>query len=209
MDNYNNMTYPFETIPLNYNYSALEPYIDAATVQVHYVRHLGAYIENLNTILDSRPELHGMTLKELILTAASSGETDLLNNAGGVYNHFFYFSQLRPATGQIVIGITPSATAKVNESFGSWKSMKDKFSAAGLEVFGSGYAWLVKRQNGLLDIVTTPNQNTPLESGATPVLALDVWEHAYYLKHLNERKAYIDAFWNVVDWVKFSNKVMA
>ena len=203
--NWEQMTYPFENIQLSYSLSALEPYIDAKTMQAHYDRLLVNYLNQLNQMLDNRPELQAMTLKELIEYAMANDEQKLLDNAGGVYNHFFFFTELRPATGQIIIGITPQATNKITEYFGSWKNMKEKFSEKALSVFGSGYAWLVKRANGALDIITTANQNTPVD--VTPILCIDVWEHAYYLKNLNDRRAYIDAFWNVVDWVKFSNKI--
>lgn len=204
--NWEQMTYPFENIQLPYSFSALEPYIDTKTMHAHYDRNLVTYINQLNLILDNRPDLQAMTLAELIQYATLNEEQHLLNNAGGVYNHFFYFTELRPATGQIVIGITPQATSKISEYFGSWKGMKEQFTEKALSVFGSGYAWLVKKANGALEIMTTPNQNTPLDD-VTPILCIDVWEHAYYLKHLNDRKAYIEAFWNVVDWVKFSNKL--
>ena len=204
--NWEQMIYPFSNIKLSYNLNALEPYIDGKTMCAHYDRLLTNYINQLNQILDDRPDLQNKTLSELIEYAMLNHEQKLLNNAGGVYNHFFFFSELRPATGQIVIGITPQATAKVSEAFGNWKSMKEQFTAKALSVFGSGYAWLVKKANGALDIVTTANQDAPANN-LTPILCLDVWEHAYYLKHLNDRKAYVDAFWNVVDWVKFSERI--
>lgn len=205
IQNWEQMTYPFENIQLPYAFSALEPYIDTKTMQVHYDRLLVNYINQLNQLLDNRPDLQAMTLTELIQYAMVNNEQKLINYAGGVYNHFFYFTELRPATGQIIIGITPQATSKITEYFGSWKNMKEEFTTKALSVFGSGYAWLVKKTNGALDIITTPNQDTPVD--VTPILCIDVWEHAYYLKHLNDRRAYIDAFWNVVDWVKFSNKL--
>lgn len=203
--NWEQMTYPFENIQLSYTLAALEPYIDTKTMQAHYDRLLVNYLNQLNQMLDNRPELQALTLKELIEYAMANDEQKLLDNAGGVYNHFFFFTELRPATGQIIIGITPQATSKITENFGSWKNMKEKFSEKALSVFGSGYAWLVKHVNGTLEIITTANQNTPVD--ATPILCIDVWEHAYYLKNLNDRCAYIEAFWNVVDWVKFSNKI--
>ncbi len=205
--NWELMTYPFENIKLPYNFTALAPYIDVKTSYAHYDRLLVNYINQLNQILEARPDLQSMTLQELIAYAESNQDQLLLRNAGGVYNHFFYFDELRPATGQIVIGITPQATKKVSECFGSWKNMKEQFTAKALSVFGSGYAWLVKTANGNLDIVTTANQVTPLTNNVTPILCVDVWEHAYYLQHLNDRQKYLDDFWNIVDWVKFSERL--
>lgn len=203
--NWEQMTYPFFNIKLNYNLDALEPFIDSKTMHAHYERLLEKYINNLNQILESRLDLQSMTLLELLEYAKINHEVDLTRQAGGVYNHFFYFSELRPATGQIVIGITPQATQKITSTFGGWKDFKEQFTAAALSVFGSGYAWLIKDTNGRLTITTTPNQNIP--QNGTPILCVDVWEHAYYLKQLNNRQAYLDAFWNVVDWVKFSEKI--
>ena len=199
------MTYPFFNIKLNYNLNALEPFIDTKTMRAHYELLLENYIKNLNQILETRFDLQNMTLTDLLEYAKNNGDTNLLNQAGGVYNHFFYFTELRPATGQIIIGITPQATQKITTAFGGWKSFKEQFTNAGLKVFGSGYAWLVKNHKNELEIITTPNQNVP--QNMTPVLCLDVWEHAYYLKHLNQRAEYIDAFWNVIDWVKFSERI--
>lgn len=203
--NWEQMTYPFFNIKLNYPLNVLEPFIDTKTMQVHYEKLLVNYIEKLNQILENRLELQSMTLTELIKYANESRDVNLLQQAGGVYNHFFYFTELRPATGQIIIGITPQATQKINLAFGGWKSFKEQFTNVALSVFGSGYTWLVKNINGELKIMTTPNQNVPKDT--TPILCLDVWEHAYYLKYLNDRQAYINAFWNIVDWVKFCERI--
>ncbi len=203
--NWEQMTYPFINLTLNYNLNALEPHIDAKTMRAHYDRLLANYLKNLNQILETRLDLQSMTLAELINYAETNQDLNLRHQAGGVYNHFFFFTELRPATGQIIIGITPQATQKINTTFGSWKNFKEQFTNAALSVFGSGYAWLVKNQKGELKILTTANQNVP--QNYIPILNIDVWEHAYYLQHLNERQAYIDAFWNVVDWVKFSNRI--
>lgn len=205
IQNWEQMTYPFVNVKLNYALQALEPHIDAKTMRSHYDRLLENYLKNLNQILETRLDLQGMTLTELLAYAETNHDINLRRQAGGVYNHFFYFTELRPATGQIIIGITPQATQKITQSFGGWKSFKEQFANAALDVFGSGYAWLVKNGKGELRIITTANQNTPQD--CQPILCLDVWEHAYYLQHLNDRKAYIDAFWNVVDWVKFSERI--
>ena len=203
--NWEQMTYPFFKLPLNYNLNALEPHIDTKTMRAHYDRLLENYIKNLNQILETRIELQGLTLRELLDFAETNQDIELKRQVGGVYNHFFFFTELRPATGQIIIGITPQATQKITATFGGWKSFKEQFANAALSVFGSGYAWLVKNIKGELRIITTPNQNVP--QNCTPILCLDVWEHAYYLQHLNDRQAYVDAFWNVVDWVKFSERI--
>ena len=203
--NWEQMTYPFYNINLSYNLHALEPYIDAKTMRAHYDRLLANYIKNLNQILENRLELQGLTLSELLNYAETNHDIELRRQAGGVYNHFFFFTELRPATGQIIIGITPQATQKITAAFGGWKTFKEQFASAALSIFGSGYAWLIKNAKGELKITTTANQNVPQDG--TPILCLDVWEHAYYLQHLNERQAYLDAFWNVVDWVKFSERI--
>lgn len=203
--NWEQMTYPFFNIKLNYNLNALEPFIETKTMHLHYDLLLENYIKNLNQMIQQRPELQNLTLKELITFAKENKEISLLQQAGGVYNHFFYFSEIRPATGQIVIGITPQATQKITATFGGWKSFKEEFTKAALSVFGSGYAWLVKTQENKLIITTTNNQNVP--ENVMPILCIDVWEHAYIFKYLNQRQAYIDAFWNIVDWVKFCEKI--
>ncbi len=203
--NWEQMTYPFSNITLNYNLNALEPYIDTKTMHAHYERLLANYIKNLNQILETQPYLQNMTLTELISYAETNQDINLRRQAGGVFNHFFYFTELRPATGQIIIGITPQATQKIAIAFGGWKNFKEQFAMAAMSVFGSGYAWLVKNQKGELKIVTTANQDVP--QNCIPILTIDVWEHAYYLQHLNERQSYIDAFWSVVDWVKFSDRI--
>lgn len=203
--NWEQMTYPFFNLKLPYHLDALEPFISGKTMHAHYERLLENYIKNLNQILESRIELQNLTLTELLDYAQTNHDVNLRRQAGGVYNHFFFFTELRPATGEIVIGITPQATQKITADFGGWKTFKEQFAAAALSVFGSGYAWLVKNPQGKLEITTTTNQNIP--QNGTPILCLDVWEHAYYLQHLNDRQAYIDAFWNVVDWVKFSEKI--
>ena len=203
--NWEQMTYPFFNLTLGYSLNALEPYIDTKTMHAHYELLLANYIKNLNQILEARLDLQNMTLKELIDYAETNQDVNLRHQAGGVYNHFFFFTELRPATGQIIIGITPQATQKITTSFGGWKSFKDQFANAALSVFGSGYTWLVKNQKGELKITTTTNQNIP--QNCTLILCLDIWEHTYYLQHFNDRLAYINAFWNVIDWVKFSERI--
>lgn len=203
--NWEQMTYPFFNLKLNYALDALEPSIDSKTMRAHYELILESYIKKLNEILESRLELQNMTLSELYDYAKVNQDNLLSEQVGGVYNHFFYFTGLRPSTGQIVIGITPQATQKITSNFGGWKEFKQKFAETGLNLAGSGCVWLIKNHNNGLEIITTTNQNIP--ENCTPVLCLDIWEHAYFCKHLNSRQAYIDAFWNIIDWVKFSEKI--
>lgn len=203
-------TYPFHNIPLRYGYSGLEPYIDTKTMQLHHDKHLQTYIDNLNKALENAAVLQNLTLEELLRFA--HGKTDaqsvaIWRNAGGVYNHFFWFDSLRPGVSQIQIGLSGRLLQMIQRDFGSLDSFKEKFNAAALAVFGSGYAWLVIDPAGKLQIIQTANQDTPVTLGLFPLLNIDVWEHAYYLKHYNVRVDYINAFWNVVDWVKVSARL--
>ncbi|MPM93454.1 Superoxide dismutase [Mn] 1 [bioreactor metagenome] len=192
--------YPFINPPLPYAYSALEPYIDTKTMHIHHDRHLQAYTDNLNKALADKPALQGLTLEQLIMTAnrmPPDTGVPISRNAGGVYNHRFYFNGMSPSSTGVPFGELAWA---IDESFGSFESFKEKFTAAAMSVFGSGYAWLVCDQGGRLKIITTANQETPLPLRLCPILNIDVWEHAYYLKHYNERAKYIDDWWNVVNW---------
>lgn len=197
--------YPFKNMPLPYGYGGLEPYIDEKTMMLHHDRHLQTYIDNLNKTLSSYPQYQDWTLEELIKNVGGMPyeiRDNVRNNAGGVYNHFFYFDEMRPK--QMQKPMTSEMETGMKDRFGSFDGMKDELKKAALSVFGSGYAWLVTDRNGVLQVVTTKNQDNPLESGLCPVLNIDVWEHAYYLKHYNVRAAYIDDWFNVVDWGKIS-----
>jgi len=218
MDNQNqSQTYPFKNTPLPYGYGGLEPYIDARTMMLHHDRHLQTYIDNLNKYLEDKPELQHLTLQELIVQYGH--DETIRRNAGGVFNHEFFFSTLRPGMSQIVIGLSGKLWQAIQRDFGSLEDFKEKFTSAAMSVFGSGYAWLCVNPRDKLVIVTSANQDTPfnnspfIEAGAPkgwgmlPLLCIDVWEHAYYLKHYNERAAYIRDFWNVVDWVKVSARI--
>lgn len=190
--------YPFENTPLPYPYDALEPYIDEKTMHLHHDRHLKAYIDNLNGILKKYPQLQTLTLEQLISAAGQRPGKDwtaIARNAGGVYNHRFFFSGMCPEGKKAPEGALAVA---IDRRFGSLDGFREKFAEAALSVFGSGYAWLVSGRRGLC-LVTTANQETPAGAG-TPLLNLDVWEHAYYLKHYNKRADYIGDWWNVVDW---------
>jgi len=198
-------TYPFKNVPLPYCARSLEPYIDAKTMVLHHDRHLQTYIDNLNKYLETKPELQTLTLEELVLQ--HSDDTEIKNNAGGVYNHDFFFKSLRPGSSQIVIGISGQLLQAFQRDFAGFDGFLAKFSSAASSVFGSGYAWLCIKPDCTLEIVTTANQDTPLTSGLCPLLCIDVWEHAYYLKHFNVRADYIKNFFNVVDWVRVSARL--
>lgn len=188
--------------PLPYAYDALEPFIDERTMRIHHDRHLKAYVDNLNKALDQYPVLYQFPLERLLYNIKylpKEIQTAVRNNGGGVYNHNFFFESIAPSSpqdkseGRII--------QEIERQFGSLKTFQDKLKEAALSVFGSGWAWLVKNpQNGRLMIVTTPNQDTPLPGNLIPLLNLDVWEHAYYLKYQNRRADYIDNWFHVVNW---------
>lgn len=195
-----NEHYKFINTPLPYSYNAMEPYIDEKTMRLHHDKHLQTYVDNLNNALSNYPQFHNWTLKQLIVNIPSLPEdiqTAVRNNGGGVYNHQFYFNNLINAAYSRPSGLLIDEIAK---EFGSLEAFKKQFKTAALSVFGSGYAWLVVNAAGQLKIITTPNQDTPLPLGMCPVLNIDVWEHAYYLKHYNLRTDYIDDWFHVVNW---------
>lgn len=195
-----NQHYPFTNPSLPYAYQALEPYIDGKTMMLHHDRHLQTYVDNLNKALAPYPAYHGWSVEQLIFNLASLPEgirTDVRNNGGGVFNHIFFFTNLSPSANQTPSGALGNA---INSQFGSTEAFQKKMKEAGLSIFGSGYAWLVVTATGALAIVTTRNQDTPLPNGLCPVLNLDVWEHAYYLKHYNVRADYIDDWFRVINW---------
>lgn len=194
-----------ELPPLPYPHDALEPHIDTQTMQIHHGKHHAAYVTNLNKALESAPELQAKSAEELIkdLSAVPEGiRTPVRNNAGGHVNHTFFWNLMAPNAGGAPSGALAEA---INAAFGSFDEFKAKFEAAGLGRFGSGWAWLVVN-GGKLEIVSTANQDNPLMGKAvagaegTPVLGVDVWEHAYYLKYQNRRADYLKAWWNVVNW---------
>lgn len=198
-----NEHYPFTNPPLPYAYDALEPYIDAKTMELHHDRHLQTYVDNLNTILENYPEYQELSLPQLIDYLdfiPASIRTPVKNNAGGVYNHIFFFSLLKPADSTTESIPDNALTAHIISQFGSIENFRQAFTKAALSVFGSGYAWLVRDPYGQLRIVTTANQDTPLNATLCPVLNFDVWEHAYYLKHYNKRADYITDWFHIINW---------
>ena len=197
--------YKFINYPLPYAYNAMEPYIDEKTMRLHHDKHLQAYIDNLNNTLAQYPQFQNWTLEQLIVNVPSLPEdiqNSVRNNGGGIYNHYFYFSNLTPAACSQPVGMLKEA---IEKEFGGYASFQKQFKESALSVFGSGYAWLVVNASGQLDIITTKNQDTPLTLRLYPVLNIDVWEHAYYLKHYNLRADYIDDWFHVVNW-NYANK---
>ena len=188
------------TLPaLPYAYDALTPYIDEETMHLHHEKHHNAYITNANAALEKHPELADKTIEELLADLNSIPEdirTAVRNNGGGHANHSLFWTVLAPNAGGEPTGAVKDG---IEEAFGSFDAMKEKFSAAAAGRFGSGWAWLVV-SDGKLEITSTPNQDSPISEGKTPILGLDVWEHAYYLNYKNVRPEYIKAFWNVVNW---------
>ncbi|MCL1807642.1 MAG: superoxide dismutase [Oscillospiraceae bacterium] len=192
--------YPFALPPLPYAYDALEPHIDTLTMELHHDRHLKTYVDNLNAALKDFPEYHSWSLERLITQAnwlPDALRTPVRNNAGGVYNHEFFFSNLTPSQGTHP---GEELLAAMGSAFGGFEGFAKDFTAAAMAVFGSGYAFLAANKEGGLSIVKTANQDTVLTSGLCPVACIDVWEHAYYLKHYNKRADYIQDWFNVVDW---------
>lgn len=203
-----NERYKYINTPLPYAYNAMEPYIDEKTMGLHHDKHLQTYIDNLNTALEHYPQYQSWTLQQLLMNIPSIPEEVQLsvnNNGGGVFNHQFYFSNL---TNPAPDGPSGILSGEIIKSFGNYNEFKKQFKAAALSVFGSGYAWLVVNAAGQLKIITTKNQDTPLPLGMCPLLNLDVWEHAYYLKHYNLRADYIDDWFHVINWENVSRSYM-
>lgn len=189
------------TLPaLPYPHDALEPHIDKMTMEIHHGKHHAAYVTNLNKALESAPELAGKSLEELLSNnlaiVPESIRTAVRNNGGGHWNHSLFWNLMGPNAGGAPVG---NVAAAINAAFGSFDAFKEKFAAAAIGRFGSGWAWLLKEDSGL-SITSTPNQDTPVMEGKKVVLGLDVWEHAYYLKYQNRRPDYVAAWWNVVNW---------
>ena len=201
---------PFTLPALPYASDALEPYIDKTTMEIHHGKHHAAYVTNVNKALESAPELASLTVEQLLanpLAAVPEAiRTAVRNNGGGHLNHSMFWQILGPKGGGQPSGKLAEA---ISSTFSSYDNFKEKFSAAAMGRFGSGWAWLVKGSSGKLDIASTANQDSPLSEGKYPVLGLDVWEHAYYLKYQNRRADYVAAFWNVVNWAEVEKRYLA
>ena len=191
---------PFELPPLPYPYNALEPHIDEMTMRIHHDKHHGTYVANLNKALESAPELASKTIEDLLANLQAVPEsirTAVRNNGGGHYNHTMFWEIMKPGGPAAPSGALASA---IDAAFGSVEKLKEAVNAAGLGRFGSGWAWVVLGRDGRLAVTSTPNQDNPLMEGQAPVLGVDVWEHAYYLKYQNRRADYLQAIWNVLNW---------
>jgi superoxide dismutase, Fe-Mn family len=190
----------FELPPLPYDYSALEPYIDTQTMQLHHDKHHQTYVTNVNNALQGHDQLATMSVDDLLRNihqVPESIRTAVRNNAGGHSNHSMFWNIMKPNGGGEPTGDLASA---IQQAFGSFDAFKTAFNDAGTKRFGSGWAWLVLDSSGKLQVISTANQDSPLMEGLHPVMGNDVWEHAYYLKYQNRRPEYLNAWWNVVNW---------
>lgn len=199
------MAYELPALP--YPTNALEPDIDKQTMEIHHGKHHATYVNNLNAALEKYPELKAKTLEELLVELEQIPEavrTAVRNNGGGHANHSLFWRIMSSKGGGNPTGAIADA---ITSSFGSFDEFKKQFAKAALDRFGSGWAWLIERRDGRLVIESTPNQDTPLMTGTAPLLGLDVWEHAYYLKYQNRRTDYVEAWWNVVDWTAINKRL--
>ena len=198
----------FTLPPLPYSFDALEPYIDAKTMEIHHDKHHNAYVTNVNKALESSPDLQKLSVEELCASLNKVPEnirTAVRNNGGGHLNHTMFWKLMKKGGGGEPSGDLAGA---IKSAFGSFADFKTKFTAAGTGRFGSGWAWLLIR-DGKLAIESTANQDNPIMDGGKPILGLDVWEHAYYLKYQNRRPDYIEAWWNVVNWSQAADNYSA
>lgn len=201
------MAYSLPALP--YAYDALEPHIDARTMEIHHTKHHQAYVNNMNAALEKHPELQKQSIVSLIAAIDIVPEdirTTLRNNGGGYLNHNLFFSTIGPQGGGEPAG---KLAESIDANFGGFDAFKKEFTAAAMSVFGSGWAWLTRTPDQTLLIETTPNQDSPLMTGHTPLVGLDVWEHAYYLKYRNRRVEYVENWWNVVNWHNVANIFVA
>lgn len=196
-------TAPFTLPALGYDFKALEPHIDALTMEIHHDRHHNAYVTNLNKALEGQADLAGASLDDLLANnlakVPESIRTAVRNNGGGHWNHSFFWEIIGPKAGGSPTGKIADA---IKSAFGDFDTFKNQFATAATTRFGSGWAWLVVNKEGKLQVYSTANQDSPIMEGFKALLGLDVWEHAYYLKYQNKRPDYIAAFWNVVNWDK-------
>lgn len=200
----------FTLPPLPYDYAALEPWIDTETMKLHHDKHHQTYVDNLNKALENLPEfakMHGTELLASLESLPGDVRVKVKNNLGGTLNHNLFWQIMCSEAEAAQFKVDQSAIGKeITKIFGSMESFKEKFSSTALGRFGSGWIWLVKNDGGKLEIVDTPNQDSPLSLNQTPLLGLDVWEHAYYLKYQNRRADYIKSWWNVVNWKEVNTR---
>lgn len=200
---------PFSLPPLPYAFDALEPSIDKMTMEIHHGKHHNAYVTNLNKALESAPDLASKTVEELLANNCAivpdAIKTAVRNNGGGHINHSMFWQIMGPTSGGTPSGKLAEA---IVSAFNSVDNLKEKMNAAGMGRFGSGWAWLVKDTSGKLDIISTANQDSPVMEGKYPVMGIDVWEHAYYLKYQNRRNEYLAAWWNVVNWAEIEKRFL-
>jgi Fe-Mn family superoxide dismutase len=200
------MAYPFKLPELGYAYNALEPHIDARTMEIHHTKHHAAYTNNLNTALEKHTDLHKRSAEDLIKNLHALPEDIKMavrNNGGGFINHTLFWEIMRPGGAQKPGG---ALAKEIDSAFGSFDAFKESLTKAGTTRFGSGWGWLVVDSSGKLAVTSTANQDNPITDGAKPILGVDVWEHAYYLNYQNRRPDYIAAWWNVVNWDEVARK---
>ena len=196
----------FSLPPLPYDYNALEPHIDEQTMRIHHDKHHQAYVNNLNTALESAPALQSKSVEELLTSLDSVPESIRMavrNNGGGHYNHTLFWEIMTPGGSATPVGALASS---IDNTFKGFDAFKEQFNKAGVGRFGSGWAWLTMDKSGALAIESTPNQDSPVSAGKIVILGNDVWEHAYYLKYQNRRPDYLAAWWNVVNWTEVGKR---
>lgn len=199
----------FELPSLPYNYDALEPYIDAQTMQIHHDKHHGTYVSKLNAVLESQSNLQSKSIEELIRDLNSLPDavrTAVRNNGGGHFNHTIFWTLMKPNGGGEPTG---TIAQSINDTFGNFENFKQRFNDAGANQFGSGFVWLVRTEDGKLEVTSTPNQDNPWTDGHFPIMGNDVWEHAYYLKYQNQRAEYLKQWWNTVNWDEVNQRFSA
>jgi len=202
------MKYPYSLPPLPYSYDALEPYIDRMTMEIHHTKHHQTYINNLNSALEKYLEFHNLELEEILKNLNKLPEeikTAVRNNGGGHYNHSLFWEIMKPNGGGEPKG---KLKEEIEKNYGSFEEFKKLFSETAIKHFGSGWAWLVITSEKKLKVYSLLNQDNPLMNGDMPIMGLDVWEHAYYLKYQNRRAEYVEAWWNVVNWDKIEENLL-
>jgi Fe-Mn family superoxide dismutase len=196
----------FTLPPLPYDYSALEPHIDTQTMQIHHDKHHAAYVNNLNAALEGHPNLASQSIEDILRNindVPEAARQAVINNGGGHANHTMFWEIMGPNGGGEPSGALGDA---ISQAFGSFADLKTKVNDAGVKRFGSGWSWLVSDGSGKLQVISTANQDSPLMQGLTPLLGVDVWEHAYYLKYQNLRPKYLEAWWNTVNWAEVAKR---